>query len=55
LALSFFTKLIFLSQKCNFPEKPVSEMMGHSTAQVTEHYLASLDMEKTWEINEGII
>ena len=27
--------------------------MGHSTSQVTEHYLASLDMDKTWEINEG--
>jgi integrase len=32
----------------------IREMMGHSTSQVTEHYLASLDMEKTWEINEGL-
>jgi hypothetical protein len=29
-------------------------MMGHSTSQVTEHYLASLDMDKTWEINKGL-
>jgi integrase len=33
----------------------IGEMMGHSTSQVTEHYLASLDMEKTWEINEGLL
>jgi len=25
----------------------IGEMMGHSTSQVTEHYLASLDMDKT--------
>ena len=33
----------------------IGEMMGHSTSQVTEHYLASLDMDKTWEINEGLL
>jgi hypothetical protein len=32
----------------------IVEMMGHSTSQVTEHYLASLDMDKTWGINEGL-
>jgi len=32
----------------------IGEMIGHSTTQVTEHYLASLDMEKTWEMNEGL-
>ena len=32
----------------------IGEMMGHSTSQVTEHYLASLDMDKTWGINEGL-
>ena len=32
----------------------IGEMMGHSTSQVTEHYQASLDMDKTWEINEGL-
>ena len=32
----------------------IGEMMGHSNSQVTEHYLASLDMDKTWEINEGL-
>ena len=25
----------------------IGEMMGHSTSQVTEHHLASLDMDKT--------
>lgn len=29
----------------------ISEMLGHSNSVVTEHYLASLDMEKTFEIN----
>ncbi len=33
----------------------IGEMMGHSTSQVTEHYLASLDMDKTWRINEGLL
>jgi integrase len=33
----------------------IGEMMGHSTSQVTEHYLASLDMDKTWEINKGLL
>ena len=32
----------------------IEEMMGHSTSQVIEHYLASLDMDKTCEINEGL-
>jgi integrase len=33
----------------------IGEMMGHSTSQVTDHYLASLDMDKTWGINEGLL
>ena len=33
----------------------IGEMMGHSTSQVTEHYLASLDMDKTWEINKSLL
>ena len=33
----------------------IGEMMGHSTTQVTDHYLASLDMDKTWGINEGLL
>lgn len=32
----------------------IREMMGHSTSEVIEHYLASLDMDKTWEINKGL-
>jgi integrase len=30
----------------------ISEMLGHSNSVVTEHYLASLDMEKTFDIND---
>jgi len=30
----------------------ISEMLGHSNSIVTQRYLASLDMEKTFEINE---
>lgn len=29
-------------------------MLGHINSVVTEHYLASLDMEKTFEINRNI-
>jgi integrase len=32
----------------------IAEMLGHSNSVVTEHYLASLDMEKTFEINSNI-
>jgi len=54
LAFTFFTKLIFLSQEYNFSEKPKAKMTGHATSLVTEHYLASLDMDKTRGINEGL-
>jgi site-specific recombinase XerC len=30
----------------------ISEMLDHSNSVVTEHYLASLDMEKTFDIND---
>ncbi|MBK7710692.1 MAG: hypothetical protein IPJ37_06930 [Bacteroidales bacterium] len=33
----------------------IGETMGHSTPKVTEHCLASLDMDKTWEINKGLL
>ena len=33
----------------------IGEMLGHSTSQVTDYYLASLDMDKTWGINEGLL
>jgi len=32
----------------------IGEMMGHSSNEVTKFYLASLDMDKTWDINEGL-
>ena len=31
------------------------EMLGHSNSVVNEHYLASLDIEKTREINLHIL
>jgi integrase len=34
--------------------KEISEMLGHSNVIVTEHYLASLDIEKTLIINEDL-
>ena len=33
----------------------IGEMLGHSNSVVTEHYLASLDIEKTNEINRHIL
>jgi integrase len=33
----------------------IGDMLGHSNSIVTEHYLASLDMEETYEINKHIL
>lgn len=33
----------------------IGEMLGHANSIVTEHYLASLDIEKTNEINQHIL
>jgi integrase len=33
----------------------IGEMLGHSNSVVTEHYLASLDIEKTHDINKHIL
>ena len=30
----------------------IAEMLGHSNSVICEHYLASLDMEKTFDIND---
>lgn len=30
----------------------IGTMMGHANSTITEHYLAGLDLEKTWGINE---
>ncbi len=32
----------------------IRQMMGRSSSQVTEHYLASPDMDKTWKFNKGL-
>lgn len=41
-------------KRANIPTSQIGEMMGHSNSVVTEHYLATLDIEKTWEINESL-
>lgn len=33
----------------------IGEMLGHSNSVVTEHYLGSLDTDKTFEINEVLL
>ena len=33
----------------------IGEMMGHSNSIVTEHYLASIDMETTFDINKHLL
>jgi site-specific recombinase XerD len=33
----------------------IGEMLGHSNSVVTEHYLASLDIEKPQDINQHIL
>ena len=32
----------------------ISEMLGHSNSIVTAHYLSTIDLEKTFDINKGI-
>lgn len=41
-------------KRANVPTSQIGEMMGHSNSVVTEHYLASLDLEKTRDINESL-
>jgi hypothetical protein len=45
----------YLLKRSGKSRDEIGEMMGHSTSQVTEHYLASLYMGKTWEINKGLL
>jgi integrase len=33
----------------------IGMMMGHANSAITEHYLAGLDLEKTWDINACLI
>jgi hypothetical protein len=41
-------------KRANVPTSQIGEMTGHSNSVVTEHYMATLDIEKTWEINESL-
>jgi len=42
-------------KRAGVPTSQIGEMLGHSNSIVTEHYLGSLDMEKTMEINQYIL
>jgi hypothetical protein len=33
----------------------IGQMMVHSNSVVTEHYLASIDAERTFEINQSLM
>ncbi len=37
------------------PKEDIGEMLGHSNSVVTEHYLSSIDIEKTNDINKHIL
>lgn len=39
----------------NTPTSTFGEMLGHSNNSVTEHYLASMDLDKLWDVNEQIL
>jgi integrase len=39
----------------NTPTSTIGEMLGHSNSSVTEHYLASMDLDKLWDVNEQIL
>jgi site-specific recombinase XerC len=52
----FNGNLLEISNKLNLSVPlNIGEMLGHSNSVVTEHYLASLDIEKTNEINQHIL
>jgi len=61
LGLSFLIKLktardcyATTLRRAGVSKDNIGEMLGHSNSVVTEHYLASLDIEKTHEINQHI-
>lgn len=39
----------------NIPISRISEMLGHSTTSVTEHYLSSMDIDKLFEVNSVLV
>jgi site-specific recombinase XerD len=41
--------------KKNIPVKQISQMLGHSNVVITEHYLAGLNPDITFGINESIL
>jgi integrase len=41
--------------KQNIPVKQISQMLGHSNVVITEHYLAGLNPDITFGINETIL
>ncbi len=39
----------------NIPTSIIGEMLGHANSMVTEHYLASMDLDKLEDINKNIL
>ena len=50
-------KHIILGGKCIkvSPVCDISEMMGHRNCMFTEHYLVSIDTERTFKINQSLM
>jgi len=42
-------------RRAKVPKDDIGDMLGHSNSVVTEHYLASLDIEETFDINKHIL
>lgn len=42
-------------RRAKVPKDDIGDMLGHSNSIVTEHYLASLDVEETFEINKHVL
>jgi len=42
-------------RRAKVPKDDIGDMMGHANSIVTEHYLDSLDLEETFEINKHIL
>jgi len=42
-------------RRAEVPKDDIGEMLGHASSVVTEHYLASADIEKTHKINKHIL
>ena len=41
--------------RADIPKDDIGEMLGHADSIVIEHYLASMDVEKTFKINSVLL